>query len=314
MYDSSQAEVAFDDDGGAGLYSIVNLTDLPAGDYFIKIDDFNNDQEIPSYDLTANFTYKQPDLAIVSFFHLPSPFIQGQDLEGGVIVENIGNAPSQSTDVDVYLSTSQTIVPNQTSDILGPLWSPALSAGEPFDPPGGEPIGAVTLEQGRYWLGACIQPPLDEANLANNCTTPEEVEVHHPAADIYELDDFPEKAKTNRHSDSQVRSIKPATDSDWATFTLRKPSRVIIETTGSYPDDTVMWLYDSAINQIAVNDDWNRPDSLFSRLEQPQLHPGQYFIEIQSFLQGTEIDAYNLRLVIDPENAPVLAPLLLLLD
>jgi hypothetical protein len=56
LYDSSMNELEYNDDGGAGLFSQIDRvcdTDaLPAGTYYVKVDEFGNNDEILSYDLT----------------------------------------------------------------------------------------------------------------------------------------------------------------------------------------------------------------------------------------------------------------------
>ena len=53
LYDNDQTLVASDDDGGDSLYSRITrtcgLNALPAGAYYIKVTDYNNDEVIPSY-------------------------------------------------------------------------------------------------------------------------------------------------------------------------------------------------------------------------------------------------------------------------
>ncbi len=55
LYDSSTNQLEYNDDGGSGLFSRIDRvcgTDaLPAGTYYVKIDEYGNDDEIPSYDI-----------------------------------------------------------------------------------------------------------------------------------------------------------------------------------------------------------------------------------------------------------------------
>lgn len=44
-------ELDYDDDTGTGLFSLITRNDLPAGDYYVKVDEYGNDKEIPSYQL-----------------------------------------------------------------------------------------------------------------------------------------------------------------------------------------------------------------------------------------------------------------------
>jgi len=58
LYDSSLTFIEDDDDGGPGLFSRIerleNKDPLSAGTYFVKVDEYGNDEEIPSYSLTLS--------------------------------------------------------------------------------------------------------------------------------------------------------------------------------------------------------------------------------------------------------------------
>lgn len=55
LYDSSLNEIEYDDDGGSENFSridrICEVDPLPAGAYYVKIDEYNNDDEIGSYNI-----------------------------------------------------------------------------------------------------------------------------------------------------------------------------------------------------------------------------------------------------------------------
>jgi hypothetical protein len=51
LYNSALTEIEFDDDDGADLFSRIERT-LTPGRYFVKIDEFDNNNEIPSYSLS----------------------------------------------------------------------------------------------------------------------------------------------------------------------------------------------------------------------------------------------------------------------
>jgi len=52
LYDSTFKEVATDDDGGNGAFSLIKQPNLPAGIYYIKVEEYNNDNEIAAYTLS----------------------------------------------------------------------------------------------------------------------------------------------------------------------------------------------------------------------------------------------------------------------
>ena len=55
LYDSNLTEIEFDDDDGAGDYSLIDraceLNSLTPGTYYVKVDEYNNDSVISSYNL-----------------------------------------------------------------------------------------------------------------------------------------------------------------------------------------------------------------------------------------------------------------------
>ena len=60
LRDAAGAQVDFNDDGGPGLCSLLNGVSLAAGTYYIEIDEFNNNSEIPNYFLELSLTPPPP--------------------------------------------------------------------------------------------------------------------------------------------------------------------------------------------------------------------------------------------------------------
>ncbi len=56
IFDYNHNQVAFDDDGGINKFSKLSFGIFKAGHYFIKIDEFGNDDEIDNYNLTLSAT------------------------------------------------------------------------------------------------------------------------------------------------------------------------------------------------------------------------------------------------------------------
>ena len=54
------------------------------------------------------------------------------------------------------------------------------------------------------------------------------------------------------YGETQTRSIVPANDVDIVRFSLAQPSNITIETNGTYPDDTRLWLLDAYGNELEV--------------------------------------------------------------
>jgi hypothetical protein len=60
LYDDNLAQIEFNDDSGTDWYSLIdrqcNIDALPAGIYYVKIDEYQNNNEIPSYQISLNIT------------------------------------------------------------------------------------------------------------------------------------------------------------------------------------------------------------------------------------------------------------------
>lgn len=48
-------EITSDDDTGIGLFSMITMTDLPSGHYYVMVEEYYNDREIPLYHLNLTF-------------------------------------------------------------------------------------------------------------------------------------------------------------------------------------------------------------------------------------------------------------------
>ena len=137
------------------------------------------------------------------------------------------------------------------------------------------------------------------------------------AADAYEPDNIPADAKTiTIDGQAQTRSIDPAGDEDWLSFTIASPSVVVIETSGSgndFDDDTVIWLYDDLDQVIEIASDDDSGQDLFSKIE-ISLLAGTYYLRIHEYNDKrilneyfVSVDAAALAVTsIDPDNAPQL--------
>ncbi len=124
--------------------------------------------------------------------------------------------------------------------------------------------------------------------------------------DAYEPDNTAQDAKTIASGAPQTRSIIPATDVDWAKFTISGPSAVTLQTSGpagAY-DDTRLWLYDASLNQIDYNDDISYPSNYYSRISRQcgvnPLPAGTYYAEADEWGNDNTIATYYLSLTISP--------------
>lgn len=71
LYNSSVIQLEYDDDGSAGLFSLIDrecgVNSLPAGTYYVKIDEYGDNHEISSYDIgltVISCTPQPPDIRV----------------------------------------------------------------------------------------------------------------------------------------------------------------------------------------------------------------------------------------------------------
>src|SRR5688572_78201 len=75
------------------------------------------------------------------------------------------------------------------------------------------------------------------------------------ATNNYEPDNTSGQAKLITSGIPQTRSIVPKTDVDWVKFQLTTTSAIILETSGPFPSDTRIYLYDGALAPLEFHDD-----------------------------------------------------------
>ncbi|MDD1743779.1 MAG: clostripain-related cysteine peptidase, partial [Methanomassiliicoccales archaeon] len=115
-------------------------------------------------------------------------------------------------------------------------------------------------------------------------------------ADAYEPDNDHAQASTIALDSMQLHSIGDGgADVDWISFTLATTQSVRIETTGE-SGDTRIWLYEEIGSQL-FNVDWDDDSGpgLFSRLDEVDLAPGAYFIEVDEYYNDHEIALYQIN-------------------
>src|SRR5687768_438121 len=113
------------------------------------------------------------------------------------------------------------------------------------------------------------------------------VQVYAQAAtDNYEPDNSSGQARLITSGIPQTRSIVPDTDVDWIKFQLSTTSRVILETTGPFPSDTRISLFDGNLNPIEFNDDSGTPP-FYSYIDRTcggdELPPGTYYVKVEEY-------------------------------
>ncbi|MGH1543773.1 MAG: M12 family metallopeptidase [Arenicella sp.] len=56
LYDNGLSEIESDDDDGLNLFSKISRSDMPAGTYFVKVEDFGNNSVIKDYSMKVEFS------------------------------------------------------------------------------------------------------------------------------------------------------------------------------------------------------------------------------------------------------------------
>ncbi len=79
LYDSGLGEIEFDDDHGSGLFSKIERDGLTSGTYYVRIDEFENNGEIGSYNINVVITETASGPVTVYLSPDADTFIMGDD-------------------------------------------------------------------------------------------------------------------------------------------------------------------------------------------------------------------------------------------
>ncbi len=192
LYNASINQIAFDDDGGLGLFSEIGMPAMSAGTYYVKVDEYDNDEEILAYDIVMSATpigvggagggtggsgtggsgggvITGPDLEATSFSATTPTTVNPGDTVG-VSYErtNLGDTATGTFSDGFYLSTDTTITTGDT--LLDSSAAPSLPAGDsagPFTLTLTIPSGTTP---GTYFVGyfTDYQDDVTESNETNN--------------------------------------------------------------------------------------------------------------------------------------------------
>ena len=115
------------------------------------------------------------------------------------------------------------------------------------------------------------------------------------SGDSYEPDDTWEQASWIYDGVSQTHSIEPEGDVDWLKFTVAVDSEIVLETSGA-PGDTVMWLYDSGLNELEYDDDdgWVHFSLIDRVCGVDALPAGTYYVKVDEYHSDDEIARYEI--------------------
>jgi hypothetical protein len=317
---SSTTQIAYNDDY-TGLWSQISVASLPAGTYYVKVQEYGNNGTIDGYTLFLDITTPT----------LPPDAYESDDTAGAS--KTISDNETQNRDIHVAGNEDWArFTLTQNSDVLvrtgarggfaggdtvmwlyGPNSSTA-QIGYNDDSSGlWSQITAANLAPGTYYVR--IQEYGNNGTI-DGYTLYLDITQAGLAPDAYEADDTAGAAKTISDGETQNRNVHVAGNEDWARFTLTQNSDVLVRTGargGFAGGDTVMWLYgpNSSTAQIGYNDD---SSGLWSQITAANLAPGTYYVRIQEYGNNGTIDGYTLFLdatpvaitgdAYEPDNTP----------
>lgn len=295
---SSTVQLAYNDDGGTGKFSLITQNSLVEGVYFIRVTSFGFGSTISAYTLRATWTERGDSFEPDDTPATAKPIANGQlqnrslhvpgDIDWATFTVGAGGASN------VRIETAGTSGDTEIW-LFGPNSATAQIAYN--DDAAGGKFSLITLGSlipGTYYVkvGAFGNASTISAYTLRVSWSPG---VPVPTGDNYEPDNTAATAKAIANGQTQSRSLHVPDDQDWVTFTIgvNGANNVAIETAGP-SGDTEIWLYgpDSATAQLAYDDDG--ASGKFSRIAVGALGPGTYYVRVAAFRQGAAIPTYTL--------------------
>ncbi len=299
--------IAYDDDSGPDLYSLISRH-LQPGTYYLRLNEYGIDNVLDKYALsvTALFSYGDP-------FEVDDTAVQAK------AIATDGTAQTHSfhagTDVDwvtFVVAAGPAHVTIQTDGVRGGdtevrLFGPddptRLIASDDDSGPDlysqVDRSGSQALPVGRYYVRVNEyggNDPLSSYSLR--------VFVTPARGDVFEVDDTPDQAKAiATDGTAQVHNFHAGTDVDWATFFLTGLANVTIQTTGVRGGDAELRLFgpDDPARLIAYDDD--SAGGLYPRMvrrDAQALAPGRYYIRLNEHGSNNSLSNYTLSVLASP--------------
>lgn len=273
LFDWTGSQIGFDDDGGAGLCSLLGMN-LPAGTYFVGVGEFGDDGTV-NYALSIDCeTSAQPEIEPNDSSAQANALGCGSKISA--IIDPVGETDWFRVDVPSFASVTV-----QTLDCAGDTTLFLRDAGGSaieFDDDDGAALCSLIsrdLFAGTYYLE--IHEFGDNGTVtyvvSAVCTPipPDEVEPN----------DSPATANPIACGESKHGAIAWSGDVDFWTFSLATDSTVDVMT--ECDGDSILGLFDSGGSQIAFDDDSG--PGLCSRLVST-LAAGTYALGIGEYSHG----------------------------
>jgi hypothetical protein len=143
LYNSSEELIEYDDDDGVGLFSRIDRLcgedSLEPGTYYVKVDEYGNNDEIESYDLTITINpdcqfYAYVPLVVRAYRPPEWTIVMSEDFEGGFPGVGWEVSDQYSGDAREYYWAADDFLPHWGD------WSawPAASGADAVDPDGSD--------------------------------------------------------------------------------------------------------------------------------------------------------------------------------
>ena len=117
------------------------------------------------------------------------------------------------------------------------------------------------------------------------------------APDVWEIDNVPGQAHAIGDGGIQTHNIHVPGDVDWAKFMIGGTGalNLMIDTYGTTPDDTQLWLYGPDNSTACIAYDDNSGAGNFSLLTARGVRPGTYYVKVKEYGNNGAIPSYTLR-------------------
>ncbi|MEW5871828.1 MAG: pre-peptidase C-terminal domain-containing protein [Chloroflexota bacterium] len=279
LYDGSLNQVEYNDDGGVGNYSFIDRLcgsqSLAPGTYYVKVDEWGNNNQVPSYQLSLAVSSCEPGV-----FGKLAPSDQAGGTATALTLSwqaSVGAASYTYCYDTTPGATCETIWHDNGSYTSVDLSGLAPNAAYFWQVYASNDSGDLEADGGAWW--------------------------RFTTGDAYEPNNASGQAAWLVPGSPQAHSILPASDVDWAMFSLDENSQVTIETSGSAGYDTRLWLYASGpggLSEIEWDDDSGEGN--YARIDRlcavDALPPGTYYIKVDEKGNDHVVPEYQLGLAV----------------
>ncbi|MFW9997794.1 MAG: PPC domain-containing protein, partial [Candidatus Odinarchaeota archaeon] len=292
LYDQDFVLLASDDDGGSDRFSLIENFGLPAGTYYILVEEYGNDAAINHYNISlvtgkiAGDSY-EPDN---SFRHATAIELNS--------TQNHSIIPANNSDYYWFELNEYSMVTIETSGLEGDdtvlylydsNYTLLTKDDDSSEISSFSLIDSYLLPPGRYYL--MVEEYSNDDPITSYMIS---LRVNELTYTEYEPNDSFAQATEITVNSSQLHTIFPVGDQDYLFFLSEVEINVTIEITGSENSDTYLSLYDSNEDLIVSDDDSG--DGFLSMIRNQIISAGRYYILIESYRRDTIIDSYTIIL------------------